>query len=99
MFRRYVSQGLFHEIARFGGRTMLKKLLALVLLVGLVSLAGCLTKPIALVETVATAITHGDSSMEHYRAHYWTYYNDLQSLVDDWDKCFLRYDRNDPFSE
>lgn len=78
---------------------MLRKLLILVLLISLVSLAGCLTKPIAITETVLTAVTHGDASMDHYRAHYWSYYNDLQSIVDDWDKHFLRYDRHDPFTE
>lgn len=78
---------------------MLRKLAVVVLLASLVSLAGCLTKPIAFVETVATAVTHPDSGMDHWRAHYWTYYNDLQTMIDDFDRHFFRYDRHDPMAE
>jgi hypothetical protein len=40
-----------------------------------------------------------NDSWEHMHAHYRSYHNDLQTIVDDYDKYFLRYDRNDPFSE
>jgi hypothetical protein len=95
---------------------MSKKAVVALGLLALVMLAGCHTKPIALLETAATEAIHPDgvvssffffgpwseefqASWEHMQAHYRTYRKDLQSLIDDYDKHFLRYDRHDPFAE
>ncbi|MHC4472599.1 MAG: hypothetical protein ACYTDY_02820 [Planctomycetota bacterium] len=95
---------------------MSKKVAVALGLLALVTLVGCHTKPIALMETAVTELIHPDGvvssfgmfgpwseefqrSWDHMQAHYRTYHNDLQALVDDYDKHFLRYDRHDPFAE
>ncbi len=95
---------------------MLKRSLIVIAIVGLFVLPGCLTKPIATLETAATELIHPDGpvqtffaygpwsdefhqSWDHFDAMRRTYLNDLNSIVDDYDKHFLRYDKYDPFAE
>ena len=95
---------------------MSMKVAVLLGLLAVVTLAGCHTKPIALLETSVTELIHPDGvvssffwfgpwsnefqqSWQHMQAHYRTYHKDLNTIVDDWDKHFLRYDKYNPFSE
>jgi hypothetical protein len=38
-------------------------------------------------------------SLDHFEAHRRSYYNDMQTVVKDWDKHFLNYDTQNPFAE
>lgn len=77
---------------------MLRKFLAVVLLVGLGALSGCAiaTKPAAF---VASSLTSGNSAQTDAWRQYWSYYDNMQAAQDDFDKLFLNYDRNDPFPD
>ena len=38
-------------------------------------------------------------SIDHFEAHRRSYLKDMQSMVKDWDRHFLNYDTENPFSE
>jgi hypothetical protein len=38
-------------------------------------------------------------SIDHFQAHQRSYLKDMESLVKDWDRHFLNYDTENPFSE
>lgn len=84
---------------------MLRKLLVGVALLGLFPLVGCALVPpvttgvekgVATVEAGATTITHGDSSLDHYRAHYQSYYRNIRQLGDYWDYHFFAQEPDAP---
>ena len=95
---------------------MSKTVVVLLAVVALFSIAGCHTKPIAVLETAATELIRPDGvvssffwfgpwsdefqdSWQHQQSMYRSYHKDLKSIVDDYDKHFLRYDKYDPFAE